>query len=321
MGRILEILRQDSAAGRSTEPPHTFSTDWAPAADKAVDTPNNDADIPFIEVGPHHWLEASPGVLAAGNVAKRNAAPTRVTPAAPAVSLTVTGERAEAQKPAPRKVTLRELPAKAQTADFAPELVAFHAPRHPVSMQYRELIQTMLHANEGQALLFTAARGEAGATTAILNLAISAAQLGRSVVVVDANWSRPAVGSRLGIPESPGLRELLSGKVDLERALRKTPLSQLQAIAAGLSPVGTVTRLPSERMHALLTRLRERYDVIFIDAPSWDGRPELVALGQSCDAVYLVLPEAEAESREAQSLCQLIPEQGAKLAGCVLSRY
>ena len=61
--------------------------------------------------------------------------------------------------------------------------------------------------------------------------------------------------------------------------------------------------------------------LVVVDGPSWDGRPEVVALALACDAVYLVLPDAEAESREADSLCQLIPEQGARLAGCILSRF
>ena len=77
----------------------------------------------------------------------------------------------------------------------------------------------------------------------------------------------------------------------------------------------------TERGGGLRARLGERGDLVLGDGPSWDGRSEVVLLGTACDAVYLVLPDSEAESPEAEALCQLIPEQGGRLAGCILSRF
>ena len=59
--------------------------------------------------------------------------------------------------------------------------------------------------------------------------------------------------------------------------------------------------------------MRQRFDLALVDGPRWDGRPEVVALGCACDAVYLCLPEAEQDTPETVELLQVIPEQG---AGC-----
>jgi Mrp family chromosome partitioning ATPase len=323
MGRFFEVLRQDPASSPAT--PHTFSTDWAPSADKVAVLPHEAGDVPFIEVGPKKFLEASPGVLAAGRQkAPRDAEPIlAVTSGDAAVALSAPPRRNDTRRPEPRRVVFREVSAPLP-ARLAPELVAFHAPDHPVCTQYRQLVQSMLvrtTVSGGRVLLATAARAEAGTTTTLLNLAISAARLGRNTLVVDANLRRPAVAERLGLPEAPGLREVLAGAVTLDEVVRSTAQPKLQAIAAGLRPAVACPRVPPDAVRSLWSCLREQFDAVFVDAPSWDGRAELVALGAACDAVYLVLPESEAETAEVDSLCQLIPEQGARLAGCILARY
>ena len=73
------------------------------------------------------------------------------------------------------------------------------------------------------------------------------------------------------------------------------------------------TRVVGERMRAILRQLKELHDLVLVDAPYWNGGPEVVALGCACDAVYLCEPERD-ESEEAMSdLMQVIPEQGASL--------
>ena len=78
----------------------------------------------------------------------------------------------------------------------------------------------------------------------------------------------------------------------------------------------TCTQLVEKQVRA---QLREQFDLVLVDGPPWDGRPEVVALGCACDAVYLCLPEAAQETSETADLLQVIPEQGANLCGCVLT--
>jgi Mrp family chromosome partitioning ATPase len=204
--------------------------------------------------------------------------------------------------------------------------VTFHAPEQPAAEQYRGLLAALLPlpgvrgGERGPVLLFTACRSGAGATTIVLNVALTAAHQGRRrVVVVDGNLRRPAVARRLGLPAVPGVREVLAGTAGLDRALQPTEQDNLLALTAGLAASGPGTRFVAETTRSLLRQLRQRADLVLIDGPCWDGGPEVSALGPAADAVFLVVPEQEAEGPEADALLQAIPEQGARLAGCVLA--
>ena len=64
----------------------------------------------------------------------------------------------------------------------------------------------------------------------------------------------------------------------------------------------------------------EALDLVFIDAPTWSGGADMLARATACEAVYLVLPQAQAEMPEVQELVRSLPRQGVSLHGCVLTQ-
>jgi tyrosine-protein kinase Etk/Wzc len=204
---------------------------------------------------------------------------------------------------------------------FTRDLVAFHRPDDPVSEEYRGLLKALLAqlpGTRGPVLLLTGAAQQIGTTTVSLNLAITAARAGKlRVAVVDADVRRPAVAKCLGLPLARGLHEVLAGFVSLQRAIRETGQPNLHALTAGEPGVGCA-RLAGEAMRAVLRHLRGQFDLTIVDGMPWDGRPDLVALGSSCDAVFLVVPQESAETAEVADLTEVIPQQGSALGGCIL---
>jgi len=301
MGKVLDALRQAQArrnqAGKDAP---GLQAVW-PEEELL-----REGEMPFIEVGGPRAPAEVPAIL-----------PSRVPP--PAVP----------PPPGPSLMTVlfRPLPlepgALPGPARFAPELVAYHQPDHAVSGQYRDLAGGVLAALPGErarVLLFTSAVAGAGTTTVLLNAAVTwARQTSLRVVVVDAHLRRSAVAVRLGLSESPGLREVLAGQLPPEAAVRPTGLTGLSALTAGAPEAAPPARLAGEGMRALLRRLREQFDLVLVDGPCWDGRPEVVALGCACDAVFVCLPESEQDTDETADLLQVIPEQGATLSGCVVT--
>ncbi len=201
--------------------------------------------------------------------------------------------------------------------------MAYHAPDQFAAQQYREVFEAVRNASAAgdrpATLLFVSALPRSGATTTLLNLAIIAAGQQRlpGVVVVDANFRRAAVAERLGLPAAPGLREAMAGTASLDEVIQATEQGNLFALTAGAGDSGGV-RFVAETLRSLLRQLRQRYPLVFVDGPRWDGRPEVAALGAACDAVFLVTPETEAETPQTDALLRLIAEQGARLAGCIL---
>jgi Mrp family chromosome partitioning ATPase len=302
MGRTLEALKQAMARQAPTTrdiPP--LQTVWPDEEFSQA------SDVPFVEVGgPRVPVQTPPA-----------SAPRAATPS---VSPALEGPRLMTVlfRPLPVEPAIRHARSR-----FAIELVAYHQPDHAISAQYRDLSARLIGAlpsEHARVLLFTSAESGAGTTTVLLNTAITVArQNARRVVVVDAHLRRAAVAARLGLGEVPGLREVLGGQLPLEPAVRPTGLPGLSALTAGAAGAASAARLAGEGMRSVLRHLREQFDLVLVDGPPWDGRPEVVALGCACDAVYLCLPEADQDTPQSADLLQIISEQGGNLCGCVLT--
>jgi Mrp family chromosome partitioning ATPase len=126
------------------------------------------------------------------------------------------------------------------------------------------------------------------------------------------------VARKLGLPPAPGLQEVLAGTVSLQRAVQETEQPNLRALTAGGAAAHGPTHVAGDAVRWILRHLRQRFHWVLVDAPHWDGRPEVVALGAACDAVCLMLPQAEAKAPETAALLQMIAEQGSPLRGCIL---
>jgi Mrp family chromosome partitioning ATPase len=313
MARILEALKQaETRRGRpvtAVAAPRPYRPDAEPTTDVEDET------IPFIEVGaPRTPAPRQVGIDAALPVERVGLQPpwengVPASPPQPLLQVTFQPVHAEPIVPGPER--------------FAADVIAFHRPEHPVSEQYHRVVADMrvrLPAEQPHVLLFTSAVPRAGTTTVLLNLAVSYAREGHAnVVLVDANLRRPAVAERLGLPTAPGLQDVLSGTIALPQALRETGQAKLHALTAGKALDGGSSLLAGEAMRAVLRHLRGRFHWVLVDAPCWAGRPEVVALGAACDAVYLVLPQLHAKSPEVEGVVHAMPRQGNRLRGCIFT--
>ncbi len=128
-----------------------------------------------------------------------------------------------------------------------------------------------------------------GATTIVANLALSLASADRRVLVIDANFRRPAMHRVFGLQESPGLADVLGASRTLAEVVQATSTANLDILTAGSKEHRIYERLSTLSMGELLAQVRTKYDVIFIDvAPAivaGDGQ----ALAQKCDASILVV--------------------------------
>jgi Mrp family chromosome partitioning ATPase len=182
------------------------------------------------------------------------------------------------------------------------------------------LTRARAEAPVGLVLFLPAAPALEELTVAVLlNLGVTAARGGeRPVVVADADRRRPRVARALGLAECPGLGEVLAGEVGLEQALRPAEPANLLALTAGGEERPGGVRLVSETVRSVLRQLRQRYDLVFVRGPAWDGSPDARHLAEVCDAVYPVLPEADAAGSRLDELLQALPRQGAVPTGCLL---
>jgi Mrp family chromosome partitioning ATPase len=321
MAKIIEALRKSDTLLIPLAEKEPLPRPYRPEPSSTVPEPAE--EIPFIEVGGKNTpTEASASVLACS--LKKSARvqvqdrPVRQSLAEPSPS-----ETARYPITALKFIPIpgEPVPLRLPHERFSSDLVALHHPDFPVSAQYRTLAEALANqmpAGQPQVLLFAAAVPSIDTASVVLNLGITrAGQTGFRVVVVDVNLHKPGVASRLGIPETPGLQDVLAGRIALKGALQETGHNCLFALTAGKPADDCLNPLAGEALRSVLRHLRGRFDWVLIGGPCWDGRPDVVAVGAACDAVYLLLPEETGVTPGTQSLMDLISQQGSRLRGCI----
>ncbi len=127
-----------------------------------------------------------------------------------------------------------------------------------------------------------------GATSVVANLALACAAAEQRVLVVDANLRRPALHRVFGVPEQPGLADVLARKVDCAHAAQRVA-DNLDVIVAGTKDQRVVERLAAESMNQFLAEVRSKYDIVLFDVAPAVVAGDGLSLAGRCDASILVV--------------------------------
>jgi len=194
-------------------------------------------------------------------------------------------------------------------------------------------------------MLVTSARAGEGKTATAVNLALSLAQLGAKVVLVDADLRKPRCHHALGVPGGPGLAETLLGEVDPLDAVRpawvrrEAPGNGHAAARGGASGAGPSARpaatlafmpsgrlvadaaelLASSRMRAILATLAATYDIVLVDSAPVFPVADASLLGRLVDGVVLVVHGSRTPRHVTQEAIGRLRFMQAKVIGVVLN--
>lgn len=128
-----------------------------------------------------------------------------------------------------------------------------------------------------------------GKTTMIANLAVSEANAGKRVLLIDADLRRPCMHSVFRLALDGGLSEVLAGRVPVRDVLRTCAVDNLWLLTAGTPPANPAETLSSPRWQRLLTELRADFDLILIDSPPLLAVSDACEIARQADGVLLVV--------------------------------
>src|SRR5205809_878126 len=175
-----------------------------------------------------------------------------------------------------------------------------------------------------------------GKTTTVINLAITIAQDGRRVLVVDADLRKPAVHSRLGLKREPGLSEvlvgsaqwqdvvqtapdLMLGKLGFDQVLSAPGVDNLSIITSGHLPPNPSEFFNSQRFVDLIAACEENYDLVVFDCPPILPVSDAVLVGPKVDGVVLVYQVGKIGRTPLLRAKTLLENAQAHIVGVVLS--
>lgn len=168
----------------------------------------------------------------------------------------------------------------------------------------------------------SASEGE-GKSCVSAHLAAALAMAGKRTLLVDADLRRPSIHNYYRYKsDAAGLSEVLTGQVELESVTHEIPeVEGLTVLPAGGSVPNPVELLGSQKMHRLITEMRERYDMIVIDSPPVAAMADALVLTGIADGSLFVVRSATSPRQHLQNSVKRLVGSGGRIIGTVLNDY
>jgi len=212
-------------------------------------------------------------------------------------------------------------------------LVNLLAPRSTMSEAIRALragLQATVDAGQSAFTICATTPGE-GTTTTAINVALSFAQAGKRVLLVESDLRRPAISRILGLDREPGFSDLLQQTTNLDRATRNVAdfvtgaltvdqvllapgVDQLHVVPCGQKTGSAVELLGSAAFSAVLAAMRNRYDVVLFDGPALSTAADSILLGKHT-AVVVVFSPAVTDAAQLENAVLQLRKSDCKVVG------
>ncbi len=172
---------------------------------------------------------------------------------------------------------------------------------------------------KGLVLLVSSAARAEGRTSTALNLALATARAGLNVVLIDAELRRPRLGQLIGLPDGPGLADVLAGTTPSRDALFNGQTSTLLVMPAGTLPDNATELSASPELVDLLDDLTDEADLVVIDSPAVLVVADGLDMARHADLTVLAVREDLSRTQDVTEAVHRLEQAGAHVAGVVLT--
>lgn len=207
------------------------------------------------------------------------------------------------------------------------------APDHPLIVQtnprshraeaFRRLRTNLQFLNIGdrpQSIVVTSALPGEGKSTTTVNLAISLADAGSRVALIDADLRRPSLAKYMGIEGQVGLTTVLIGRADVADVIQPWGNGYLHVLPSGQIPPNPSELLGSHAMAALLERLTNEYDVVLVDTAPLLPVTDAAILAKLTGGALVVVGADKLHEHQLAEAIGALKTVDARILGVVLNR-
>lgn len=200
-------------------------------------------------------------------------------------------------------------------------LITITDPRSAVAEAYRRLRTNLEFTSLDtplRTLLVTSAGPDEGKSTTLANLAVSMAQAGRRVILVDSDLRHPHLHDIFGLDNQKGLTTALS-QLGGDLPLQESGVNGLRVLTAGPLPDLPADLIASPAMETLIAALSEQADIVLFNAPPVVTVTDAAVLASKVDGVLLLVNAGRTRREYAQRAKAMLERVHARLLGAVLT--
>lgn len=176
-----------------------------------------------------------------------------------------------------------------------------------------------LAAGKNNIVIVSSASPSEGKSSTCANLAITMAQTGARVILIDADLRKPTQYQIFKCNNSKGLTTILAGFNDLDDVIKRDVEPKLDVITSGPAPPNPSELLGGERMTRLLDKLNEHYDYIFIDTPPINVVTDAMVLANKAAGVILITRQRQSTYDDLTKAVSTLEFSGANILGLVIN--
>ncbi len=207
--------------------------------------------------------------------------------------------------------------------DRSSTLITITNPRSPISEAFRTLRTNLEFSSLDKAIrsmVVTSAAPEEGKSTTLANLAVTIAQSGKKVILVDCDLRRPSLNQIFNARGAPGFTDMMRDDALMSKPpLQDTAVANLRLLASGTIPPNPSELLASRRMGEVIAALQALADMVLFDAPPVVAVTDAAVLANKVDAVLLVISAGKTKREHAKKAKALLEKVNAHLIGTVLN--
>ena len=202
-------------------------------------------------------------------------------------------------------------------------LITLTDPHSPIAEAYRTLRTNLEFSSLDhplKSMVVTSAGPEEGKSTTLANLAVTMAQAGRGVILVDCDLRRPRLHELFGAPNDQGLTSMMVDESAMKAPpLQETGVAGLRLLPSGPQPPNPAELLASRRMAEMIEWLAGQADVVLFDAPPVIAVTDAAVLASQVDGVLLVIGAGSTRREYVRQARALLEKVNARVVGAVLT--
>lgn len=196
-------------------------------------------------------------------------------------------------------------------------------PTSPFAEAYRSVrtaLQFSTPTGAPRRLVITSSSKSEGKSTTALSLAINFAQMGKPVLIIDADLRNPVLHKLLGIDNERGLSNYLSSNMGPLEAVHRTQVPNLFVMTTGPLPPNPVELLSSMKLLALLSQCEEHFAHVIVDGPPVLGIADAIVLCNQVDNSVFVVESGKTRKGHAKAALKRLHQAGVHPLGVILTK-